>query len=66
MKLAASLGERDSVDNSIFHLFLNGDTCCSIVNPWGVLPCSIGAGGWLGRRRLLFLRAHGVGIISTI
>jgi hypothetical protein len=65
MKLTASLGERDGVDNIIFHLFLNGDTCRNIVIPWGVLPRSIGA-GWLGCHRLSFLCAHGVGIISTI
>ena len=66
MKLAASLGERDGVDNIIFHLFLNGDACRNIANPWGVLPRSIGAGGWLGCRCLSFLHAHGVGVISTI
>ena len=65
MKLTASLGERDGVDNIIFHFFLNGDACRNIANPWGVLPRRIGA-GWLGRRRFSFLRAHGVGIILTI
>ena len=45
MKLAASLGERDGVDNIIFHFFLNGDACRNIANPEGSSPVVSGLVG---------------------